>query len=273
MVKAKYVVLLLILLIEGKTTSFAQSKLLFLIAGQSNAIGHGDSVLSPKLTKGTALEYRYGTNKLYPLADPVGASELGFEKSNTGSAWPAFSTALFKLTGKQIVIIPAAKGGSSCDKKAELDNYGTWDTTGILFNNAVRKAKAAVTKTRQLLTGIIWLQGERDANAINSELLTMNEYRAALKNLINRFRKSFGDVPFYIIETGYYKDHPTGGFEQVQAVQQQMAAELPDVYLIYKTKQFLAEGKLKDGLHYNQIGLNEIGAKSAEIIFTHSPKK
>ena len=105
-----------ILLAAGiNTTVFAQQKLLFLVAGQSNAVGQGDSSLTVKTGLSQAFEYRYTDDSLLQLADPVGTRELDFEKAFTGSAWPAFAQRLYQLTSKSIVIIPAARGGSSCN--------------------------------------------------------------------------------------------------------------------------------------------------------------
>jgi len=49
------------------------------------------------------------------------------------------------------------------------------------------------------LSGILWLQGERDANAIHDGKLKPAEYQAALTDLINRFRKSFGEKQLFIL--------------------------------------------------------------------------
>lgn len=68
-------------------------------------------------------------------------------------------------------------------------------------------------QTSQLsLSGIIWLQGERDANAILDGQLLGAEYKSALINLIERFRMEFGKkLPFYIVQTGYQTDRPHDG--------------------------------------------------------------
>jgi sialate O-acetylesterase len=251
---------------------FAQEKLLFLVAGQSNAVGQGDSALSVKSGLNAAFEYRFTGNQLLRLADPVGANELSFEHAATGSAWPAFAAQLHLRSLKNIIIIPAARSGSSCNYKAELDSYGTWDTTGVLLKNAVLKTQKAVEKTGQPLSGIIWLQGERDANAINSGTITVAEYEQRLRKLIARFRQQLGvGVPFYIVETGYYKNHSKVGFDAVQAAQQRVALTVPRVFVVFKTAGFEAQNKLKDEIHYNQAALNEMGKAIADTVYQLSP--
>lgn len=250
--------------------ALAQQKALFLVAGQSNAVGQGDSTTSVKCSPNSAFEYRFTDDTLVHLQDPVGAKEMSFEKAGKGSICPAFAQKYAELTKKQVIIVAAARGGASCHVKAELDNYGTWDKTGRLqlFEKAVQKTEKAIAKTGVKLNGIIWLQGERDANAINSKNLTIEEYQQALENLITRFRAKFGrKVGFYIVQTGYYTDHPKEGFDQVRQAQKNVAQKLKRTYIVYEnTHQFKEKGWLKDLIHYNQTALNDIGETIAKYI-------
>lgn len=119
------------------STSAAQH--VFLVAGQSNAAGQGDSSLSVKVTRGAAFEYRYTQHALVPLKDPVGFQELNFQPAGFGSAWTAFAEGMFKISHEKIIIVPAARGGSSLTAAARLSNYDTWTESGSLFNNSVLK--------------------------------------------------------------------------------------------------------------------------------------
>jgi hypothetical protein len=257
------------LLIDTKI--LAQEKTLWLIAGQSNAVGQGDSTLSPKCEAGTAWEYEFTSDALRPLADPAGVAELNFDRAHSGSLAPAFASAMItRQQSSAVVIVSAARGGASCHQKAELNNYGTWDTHGnlMLFDDAIKKVKAAEAKTALTLSGILWLQGERDANAINDGKLTPGEYEIALTNLIARFRKALAsDVPFYIVQTGYFKDHPHEGFDAVRRAQQNVADKDKFTNIVYsETNLFEARDWMKDQIHYNQIGLNHIGAAVADAL-------
>jgi hypothetical protein len=240
-------------------------KLVFLVAGQSNSVGHGDASVSEIADPDLAFEYKYDTNTLVPLKDPVGERKLDFEAAHTGSAWPAFAKQLVAGKDQQVIIIPAARGGSSCNAKAEIPHDGTWAPNGKLFKNAILKTSAALKLTQAALSGIIWSQGERDANAINDAKLTADEYEQSLKETIARFRVAFAsNVPFYIIETGYYKGHPQQGFDLVRKAQEHVAATCPQVYIVYRNTNLLTDAdKLPDGIHYNQQSLNKIGASIA----------
>lgn len=241
-------------------TAMAQNKMLFLAAGQSNGVGQGDSSASVHCATGTAFEYHFSQDTLVTLKDPVGRHELQFEKANSGSAWPAFAKAYHDLTGSEVIITQAAKGGSSCHYKAEIKNCGTWDNRGkmLLFDSAILKASAASLKTGLPVAGILWSQGERDANAINAQELSPEEYEQQLTLLINQFRTALGNqVHFYIIQTGYYLHHPTAGFDAVRKAQENVARKMKHVFIVYReTTGFKEKGWMKDEIHYNQTALN-----------------
>jgi hypothetical protein len=264
-----FMLCLMNMMLNAQTLPQSQTRL-FLIAGQSNAVGMGDSSQSVTCKPETAFEYRFLSHNLVPLKDPTGIHELDFQVANTGSIAPALAERYHEISGKKVVIVAAAKGGSSCHRKAELKDNGTWDTAGnlTLFEKAVEKTQKAMQKTDLPLSGIIWLQGERDANAINENKLTQEAYETALENLIVRFRKALGQhLPFYIVLTGYYTDHPTAGFDTVRETQQKVAGKLKNVFVVYRdTKTFKEKGWMKDLIHYNQTGLNEIGRKVADEI-------
>jgi len=248
----------------------AQTTKLFVVAGQSNCVGMGDASLSVVCDSSSAFEYKASQNSSTPLKDPVGENYLSFQQASTGSAWPSFAYYYHLLTNDTIIIVPAARGGSSCNNKAEIPNCGTWDTSGdiLLFPNAVTKTKMAEQKTELPLSGIIWIQGERDANAINSKQLTEEEFKKSMKDLISRFRDALGaSVPFYIVQTGVYVHHPVAGFNIVRKVQQWLANNVSNVYLVYEdANTFPERGLMKDEIHYKQEAYNEIGKQVATFI-------
>lgn len=253
------------------------AKYLFLVAGQSNGVGKGEATLAPAVIPGTAYEYSYQSDTIEPVIDPVGVSELNFESAKSGSAWPALVHTFYKYTGDTIILVSAARGGSSCNEKAELRNYDTWAPTGTLFNNALLKVRAAMKKTGLPLSGILWMQGERDANAINQGQLNQQNYERSLSNLIERFRFELKTrTAFFIVKTGYYQNHTREGFDKVRACQDRVAKQMNGVYIAFEgTDLFARRGLMIDDIHYNQDGLNEIGDSLAfKIIHTlHLPKR
>lgn len=256
----------------GQVHLFAQAKQsLFLIAGQSNGVGKGDATLAPVIPEGIAYEYVFNQQRLNPVMDPVGVNELSFEAAASGSAWPAFAKRYYELTGDTVILVAAARGGSSCHPLAELANYGTWASNGKLFGDAVLKTKAAMRQTGLPLSGIIWVQGERDANAINDGQINQRDYQESLRDLILRFRSAFGEeIPVFISKTGYYREHEQTGFKQVQRAQEAIVKTMDRVVMAFEdAPSFPLQGKMRDDIHYNQVGLNEMGACIAEKIVAY----
>ena len=253
----------------------AQNARLFLIAGQSNAAGQGDSLKSVKCLPNTAFEFDAIFNDYIPLKDPVGKPWKLFQRAGTGSVAPAFAKRMNELTGKLVYMVTAARGGASCCRKAEMGNFNTWDTSGKLFELAVEKTKMAEVKAGLHLSGIIWMQGERDAKAILAGQMTIDEYEAALESVILRFRKAFGrKLPFYIVQTAYQQDKVPDGCQAVRDVQLEVAQKMKGVYLAYnETKAFAQRKWFKDIVHYNQDALNDIGTKTADFVFNTSNLK
>lgn len=99
------------------------------------------------------------------------------------------------MTGDSVVVVSAARGGSACSTTGETI-YGTWAEKGVLplFDAAMAKCNSAIAVTGLKFSGVIWLQGERDANAINDGKMDGEDYEAALRNLILRFRKHLHDA-------------------------------------------------------------------------------
>lgn len=248
----------------------AAQKALFLVAGQSNSVGQGDAAASIEIVPGSGLEYRQTGDTLVHLKDPVGESANGFQSAGSGSAWPAFARRFHALSGKQVVIAAAARGGSSAHPAAELNDMGTWAETGKrpLLDRAVKKLKEAEMKAGKRADGIIWIQGERDANAIFDKQITPEDYQLALASVITRFRAALGhQIPFYIVLTGNQAGREPSGNQAVREAQNRVADKLSKVFIVYKSAAgFSDRGLMKDFVHYNQTALNEIGTQVAEKI-------
>ena len=247
---------------------------LFLLAGQSNAVGQGDSLKSVVCQLNSAFEFDAAVNDFIPLKDPVGKSWKLFQRAGTGSVAPAFAKRLNELSGQKIYMVTAARGGASCSLKAEMADYDTWDKSGKLFAMAVEKTKMAEAKAGLRLSGIIWMQGERDANTILAGQMTENEYQEALENLILRFRKKFDKkLPFYIVQTAYQQDKAPEGCDAVRNAQAAVVKKIKGVFIAYDdTGEFAQRKWFKDNVHYNQEALNDIGTKTAEFVYSKSKK-
>lgn len=270
----RIIFLFLLFAIVGTNLPFADSfsstaeKMLFVIAGQSNAVGQGDSLKSTDCGSSLCFEYDITVNRLKPLRDPAGQEWKLLERARSGSIAPAFAKQMNFLSNKFVCIVTAARGGASCNGKAWLPPYNTWDERGGIFDCAIEKIDSAVKCCSTKPSGVIWLQGERDANAILKGQMTAFEYKESLKNVIVRFRRHYGkDMPFFIIQTGYQQGTKPDGCTAVRNMQQQVTKEMDGVYIVYHdTDKLPSRGMYKDFVHYNQTALNEIGRCAADSV-------
>ena len=108
------------------------------------------------------------------------------------------------------------------------------------------------------LRGILWHQGEADGTAAAAPL-----YEARLRSLIARFRAEFGkpDLPFIIGQLGRFEGKPwTTGYQQVDAAQQRVAADVPNVAFV-SSEGLEDKG---DQLHFSAGAARELGRRYAQ---------
>lgn len=228
----------------------------FLLVGQSNIVGFGSSGTSPVTKSGTVFQFY---NEVISAGnDPIG-------NANTGSAWPQFGIVYNALTARKICFVPSAVSGTSQTVAANT-GQGTWDTTGVLFDSSVARlnrgmAKLVAAGYKPVFRGILWGQGETDANAINSATITQSDYLAAFQKMIGRYRTTFGQrTPFYIFRTGTINGGSDIGYDSVrQAQQTTVNGDSLTTMVFYNARYYLTRGLMPDTYHYTQPGYNEMG--------------
>ncbi len=173
----------------------------YLFIGQSNCAGRG-----PMLSADT-LHQLFGVSLLDNKGKPVPATapmnrfsnirkEIGMQMM--GPAYE-FSQLMHSYTGKDILIVQNARGGSAM-KSWQVGGDGTYSYTD-----------SAIVRTRQALRygtlkGIVWHQGETDIQ----EKSTGNIYVERFKKMIDYLRKELGvgnEVPVIVGEVGRWKWH------------------------------------------------------------------
>lgn len=248
----------------------------FLVAGQSNAKGKGDSTLSPRVISGKVLQINTGV--ITDANDPVGQDVPGSnERSQYGSAWPSFGNTYYNRTSRLICMVPSYKGGTSQCAAADVGN-GNWDTTGVLFDSAVARVKNSMTVLASngynpIFKGVVWLQGESDGIGIQNGTITQTDYINAFKKMIRKFRVNFGaSMPFYIIRIGATTAYVDANWKLIRDAQQTVAnADSSTQIVFYNAANFVARGLMQgDGVHFNQVGLNEVGQLTANAVLNHN---
>ena len=177
-----------------------------IFSGQSNMQGQTSSLPSPNDPVDGALEYRFSDDSLVPLCHPCGEyiGEIkdcpgGFllngADSGHGSMTPDFCREYVRLTGRRVVAIHAARGGTV---------IGEWQKGTDRYALAVEKINAGIKKAREIESvdriHLVWLQGESDAIIRTSA----EEYKRLLTKFKNDLKEDVGIERFGIIEVGYF---------------------------------------------------------------------
>lgn len=252
----------------------------FIIAGQSNAVGEGKKDLSPPVISGKVLQIYNGV--ISDANDPVG-------NARTGSAWPSFGNEYVAISGRTIGFIPTAVGGSGLSPYADL---GTGHWAYLTFYGQIDLLGDSIAKTKEAmellaasgydatLKGVLWSQGENEAvNMTMGAQLSQADYEQQLLAVIKRYRENLHpELPFYIFKTGTDRrldqkrnimcpDHL--GYAIVRAGQDHVAATTPYTKIIYADAHTFGDrGLLSDGLHYSQEGYNEMGLMGARTLLS-----
>jgi hypothetical protein len=241
----------------------------FLVAGQSNATGVGDASQAPRPLSGTVFNYYNGTISEFDPVDP-----------NTGSAWPSFGVTYYDLTGHKILFVLSAIGGTcQTDQCAAYSHALSWDVNGTLMQPSITALDAAMSALTaagytSVLKGVLWDQGEGDAEAINGGAVSPAAYQSALTATIGRYRAHYGpSLPFYIFQTGTEPGQETG-YAAVRNAQMQVAASDPNTKVIFQDAvNFPSKGWMQsDNLHYTQPGYNEMGKQGAQNVVSANRK-
>lgn len=160
--------------------------LVFVIAGQSNAVGWetgapseaylNDPIPRTKIWNGTFWsDLQYGVNNEGQNGHGIELN-LGYLAS--------------QLTTGGVYIIKLAQGSTALGDEA--GTTADWSTTGVLFPNLVAKYNTAIANLTANeidynFKGFWWNQGERDAN----DILLYQDYAVNLANLETRVRTQF----------------------------------------------------------------------------------
>lgn len=242
----------------------------FLIAGQSNAVGRGSAEDSPTPPSHTAAAYSMRSpNGFEVLTDPVGFTRY---QSGTGSAWPAFADTYWKETNSPSVYVPTAIGGTGVHP--DSDTGAVWGgSNGLLYralghlNGALKNLEDAGISTNY--RGVLWHQGERDAQSIDNDRISASDFRDEFTDMIDVYRTEISDnqARFWIFQLGRPQNGDTSGYQNVRRIQEEVSESDQYTTVVFdKCVNFPGEGKMTDNLHYNQQGLNEMGRTAAANI-------
>jgi hypothetical protein len=239
----------LLLLLPAITASlFAQPQDLFLLIGQSNMAGRG--VVGEEDKKPPPGIFTFSKEKTWiPAVDPIHFDRP--DRTGVGLGRNFAATLLQYKAAQSVGLIPAAFGGSALNE---------WVPGSTHYNNAIERTKAALTAAGPgaRLRGILWHQGEADAN---DEALALT-YRIRFAKVIAALRKDLGaeSVPVVVGQLGEFVSDKT--YSQLGRIN----AELATIPLHVPLSAFVSSRGLKDkgdALHFDTPSLKEFGRRYA----------
>lgn len=188
-----------------------------------------------------------------PMPETPAPRDVG-SRTNGAGLGLTFAKALAEATGVPIGLIPSAHGGTSMQQ---------WEPSrkemggGSLYGATLARVDANGGK----VAGILWYQGESDANPADAPL-----YESRMTELIQSFRSDFGqpDLPFFFVQLGGFVTPADlsliDSWNSVRESQRKLASELPQTGLVSAI-----DCGLDDLIHIDTDGLKSLGRRLASV--------
>jgi len=235
--------------IETMTNSVSKENVwVFIMAGQSNMAGRG--IVEPEDTVSDKRILSINEDGQIIIAkEPLHFYEP--ERTGLDCGLSFAKTLITKIPNNvSILIIPTAVGGSSIRQWLGDSTYRNVK----LFSNFVDKVEIA--KQNGIIKGILWHQGESDANEKDIPL-----HKQRLSLLFSKFRAAVGnnELPVLLGELGSFSENPVN-FSLINKAIHEYAAGDKNSRVI-STKELKDKG---DHLHFNSKGQREMGKRFAK---------
>lgn len=226
---------------------------LFILAGQSNMAGRGfvqpqDTIASTQvLTLNAANEWVYAKEPLHY-----------YEPGRTGlDCGLSFGKELASLYGKKITIglIPCAIGGSSIEQWLGDSTYRNVP----LYSNLLKKARSAAAYGT--IKGILWHQGETNANAANYK-----NYKEKLERFFTRLRNDLDTpaLPVYAGQLALFLSRVTNPFaDSVNKDLHALSAGMKNMFVI-NTADLTPK---TDSIHFDSRSQRIMGKRFARVVY------
>lgn len=245
-------ILLLLVPVIRLLPAEGEPMLVFILAGQSNMVGHGVGSEFPAELKPPPTVFLFNAAQPQPLSlAACTGPEAGFAHALC-SAFPS----------RKIGLVKCAAGGTSLyawdpDWTKEKSKITENAAHGDLYKTLMGQVRAALKTENTILAGMVWMQGERDAKYKESA----GKYAENFKAFIERVRKDLNapDLPFVYGQIS--PDVEAFPFtEQVQKAQAEL--KLPRTSMV--ATQDLP--RHSDKVHFDTKGQAELGKRFGEAM-------
>jgi hypothetical protein len=229
---------------------------LWLLCGQSNMKGRGFMPEEPKKDPRIVMMHKID-DQWYLARHPLHLTgdAKTFQGHDNAGVGPGLAFAeVLAAQDKTIAIglVPCAVGGSSIK---------LWQKGAKLYEDALRRAKLALQTTAPVkarIRGIIWLQGEANANAQELPL-----HAERLRAMIEAFRTDLAqpDLPFIACTIGEMKPEPLlTNLKAMNEIQLALPKSVPRTACVDARD---LKTHIGDNVHFDTAAQNEIGKRFA----------
>lgn len=259
-------------LFDGTNPGASSKPVLFIVCGQSNAVGGGEyTPFDQALDCGQFWSWKDGANMLKPIKDPTG------NYTTRGSGWPAFARRFFALTGRKIILLNVAFGGSAVTDGG-YDTANTWADNGYGTLRAQTEGiwnafSAAVPSSSYDLGCIFWVQGEAEASRIYAGTVTAQDYKDGTLDVWNWLWTLIG-VPDVLIAVGKvgrnitstYNATAKAAYDAIHKAQDELCASTANVEMLFSMAPHFADAwdeYMLGSIHYSPVGYRVQGSAFA----------
>jgi len=175
---------------------------------------------------------------------------VGARKKGAGLGLP-FAVEMVRRTGVPVGLIPSAHGGTSMDQwDPELKSKGGHS----LYGGMLRRFQASGSK----ITGVLWYQGESDANPKASP-----QFQAKFERFVQLLREDFSQptLPFYYVQIGrHLSAQNVAEWNLVQEMQRKSESTIPHSGMVAAV-----DFSLDDGIHVSTQDHKRLGRRLANL--------
>lgn len=244
---------------------------LFIVGGQSNAAGRTMPAYESATYCGKLWDWSANVNTLVDLKDPTNMYRSGY-----GSAWPAFARTFFELTGRKVIILNTASGGSYVTDYGGSNTWFGEDSSLRLHTTEKYSDMLSYLSDNKIpfeLGGLFWIQGEAEALKVGNGTINTDYFKECTINVFDFYKKltDEAELPTFISQVGYQKTvytNPTllDGYNKIHTAQKELSTELNNTYLAFESaKYFVLSNEMYDEYHYTQYGYNKLGEAFARV--------
>ena len=171
-----------------------------------------------------------------------------------GSIGVRFGKEICKIAGVPVGLLVCSHGGTSME---QWDPQKKSEGGASLYGSMLRRVNACGGK----VAGVIWYQGESDANPEAARL-----YKDRMKALVAAMRSDFGSprLPFLYVQIGrFFMDEIANSpvsWNQIQQAQLELASEIDNVAMAAAI-----DSTMSDVIHNDSISCRRLGVRLAEL--------